>query len=153
MMFMIKKLRRKRSSHRLKMDLPQYMMQVTIAPILAGVHWIMHEYDSDINDPSCPHCHAKEKNWKLDIYSGCVYDYTNGKVCITKLSKKEFKRLWRQKGFLSLVLKERKWYEDEFQSKDSARYPPLPPMPSIGVSKKHGKLYLHIRSGWINKRF
>lgn len=150
---MIKKPLQKSALHWLKMNLQQYTKQVTIAPILAGVHWIMHEHDSDINDPSCPHCHAKEKNWKLDIYSGCVYDYTNGKAYITKLSKKEFKRLWKQKGFLSLVLKERKWYEDEFLSKDCVRYPPLPSMPSIRVSKKHGKLYLHIKSGWLNKRY
>lgn len=34
---------------------------------MKGVHWIIHEKDDDINEPSCSHCHAAEKNWKLNI--------------------------------------------------------------------------------------
>lgn len=130
----------------MKSEQPKMDMQVSVEPMLYGVHWIMHEHDADINDPSCPHCHAKEKNWKLNIYTGEIFDYTNGKTYIGKISKKEMKKLWNQKGFINLVARERKWYEDTYCSQNSERFPKLPAIPS---AKKHGKYIVRISKRWM----
>ena len=102
--------------------------------------WIMHEHDSDINDPSCPHLHAIGVKWKMDIYTGCMYLYPN-KIYMGRATKKEMKKLWSQRSFVDLVIRERKWYESEFHSKDPVRYPELP---KISVVRKHNKFYMKV---------
>ena len=133
------------SSPRMVATPARMVMQVAIESVLHGVHWYMHEHDKDINDPSCPHCHAKEKNWKLDIYTGAIYDYTNGKLRIGKLSKSEMKKLWKTKGFCELVLKERLWYETTHHSDNPKRYPALPVIP---FAQKRGKIKVCISNRW-----
>lgn len=116
-------------------NIPEYTQQVTIPMCLHKAHWIMHEHDADINNPSCPHCHAKEKNWKLDIYTGEIYDYSQGKRFIGCLSGREMKILWASKGFYDLVLREREWYDKNCHKQNPQRFPELPPIPSF-VSRK-----------------
>lgn len=119
--------------------------QVTVDCIIQGQHWIMHEHDDDINDPSCPHCHAKERNWKLDIYTGYIYEYPR-KRYKSKASKQEMKHLWQQKGFMELVIKERNLYYENYHFVDPSRYPELPPLP---VTIKKRKPSIRITSKWI----
>ena len=71
------------------------------------------------------------------IYTGAIYDYTNGKLRIGKLSKSEMRKLWKTKGFFELVLKERLWYEATYHSDNPKRYPALPVIP---FAQKRGKL-------------
>lgn len=115
--------------------------KVTIGPLICGVQWYMHERDDDINDPSCPHCHTKEKNWKLDIYNGNIYDYTNRKRYVKTISKKDFKIMWNYKGFLELVLRERQRYDKQYHSKDEKRYPALPPLPLDIIKNKNSRCH------------
>lgn len=122
--------------------------QVSVDIQIQGHKWIMHEHDADINDPSCPHLHAKDINWKLDIYTGYMYSYPEKKY-VGKASKKEMKNLWKQKDFVELVLRERLWYEKEYHSKNPQRYPILP---SVSVSCKHKKLYVRVSKKWIRKQ-
>lgn len=120
--------------------------QVNVISPLKGLHWFMHEHDDDINDPSCPHCHAKEKHWKLDIYTGYMYEYP-GKRYKGKLSKSDMRNMWSQKNFLDLVIKERLWYEMNYQKIDPVRYPKLPPLP---IKVKHRKAIFRISKKWMN---
>lgn len=131
-------------------NIPKYTQQVTIPMCLHKVHWIMHEHDADINDPSCPHCHAKEKNWKLDIYTGRIYDYSQGKKYIGCLTSREMNQLWASKGFYNLVMRERKWYYECYHNQNPRRYPDLPPIPSF-VSPQISNSTTAASSRWIRK--
>lgn len=46
---------------------------------LSGVKWMLHNCDDDKIWPSCPHMHAIEKPWKLDLYTGRFYDINTKK--------------------------------------------------------------------------
>ena len=120
--------------------------QIEIKSTMKGQKWYMHEHDKDINDPSCPHCHAKGKKWKLDIYTGHVYEYPD-KHYKGKISKSEMKKMWSQEGFLELVIKERQWYEENMHESNPVRYPLLPPLP---ISVKHNKVFVRVTTRWIN---
>lgn len=123
----------------------KYCLDITHT--MKGVHWIIHEKDADINEPSCPHCHAIEKNWKLNIYTGQIYDATNHCYLKEKVSKTELKKLWGQKKFVEIVLKERKRYETLHLS-DPVRYPALP---ELRLRTKHYRRSVVVSSRWLMK--
>lgn len=89
-----------------------------------GVKWTIHNHDDDINDPSCPHMHAIGKPWKLDLYTGAIYNKNTGKYLGT-IKYKDLLAIWRAKGVLKVILAERAIYE-ELHKKDPMRYPVLP---------------------------
>ena len=107
--------------------------RVEITSIMCGVRWYMNNHDEDINMPSCPHCHAHGKNWKLNIYTGRIYDKNS---YIGQISKKEFHNMWCQKEFCDAVLRERKWYNENYYDKNPVRYPKLPPLPKLVLRRK-----------------
>lgn len=111
--------------------------RVIFSTKIDNIKWVMHNHDKDIRDPSCPHCHAVGPDWKLNIYTGCYYNYPD-KTLQGKLNKKDLLTLWNEKGFLKQVYSEREWYEKEYHSKDPIRYPSLPlPVPDIKSKKYH----------------
>lgn len=89
-----------------------------------GVKWEIHNHDADINNPSCPHMHAIGKPWKLDLYTGIIYDEKTG-IYVGRIKAKELLEIWNAKGVLKIILAERAIYE-ELHKKDPIRYPALP---------------------------
>ena len=78
---------------------------------LKGLKWELHITDVDPN-PSVPHLHCIEnKNLKINIYDGEVYD--DG-INIGLLNKKEFNALWHDKKFLDMVKKSRDFYSKQY---------------------------------------
>ena len=120
---------------------------LNIAHTMKGLHWCIHEKDDDINEPSCPHCHAVEKNWKLNIYTGQIYDAQNHQYTGEKVSKAELKKLWKQKKFVEIVLKERARYE-ALHLNDSVRYPKLP---ELKLRIKHCRKSVVVSNSWLMK--
>lgn len=90
-----------------------------------GEIWEMHNHDVDIF-PSCPHMHAKDKPWKLDIYTGDVYDINTKKV-IKNIGKKALESIWSNKAVQTIVVEERRRYE-EMALENPHKYKPLPPL-------------------------
>ncbi len=90
-----------------------------------GVKWEIHNHDADINNPSCPHMHAIGKPWKLDLYTGNIYDERTGTHVVGQMKAKELFEIWNAKGVLKIILAERARYE-KFHKKDPIRYPELP---------------------------
>lgn len=88
--------------------------QITLGRItlsLKGMKWELHPFDRDCN-PSVPHLHCVEdKNIKINIYNGEIYD--DG-LNIGKLKDKEFNALWHDKTFLKLVKQSRDFYSKEY---------------------------------------
>ena len=69
-----------------------------------GVNWEIHNHDEDINKPSCPHMHASEKPWKLDLYTSIIYDEVTG-AYISRIKQKEHLEIWNAKGVLKIILR------------------------------------------------
>lgn len=111
---------------------------------VGGVKWEIHNRDADINDSSCPHMHAIGKPWKLDIYTGNIYDIKSKQI-IKKLTRKELKRIWNAKGVMKIILMERVLYYSEYHAIDPIRYPELPKLPSFKKNKCYSKtiMYTH----------
>lgn len=122
--------------------------RVKIDFTMAGYHWIMHNHDDDINNPSCPHCHAIDspREYKLNICTGEYFEYP-GEKYKGKISKQEMKKMWRQKDFLENVLRERKWYEETYHKINPERYPQLPPLPIV---LKRSKSMIKVTKKWIS---
>lgn len=69
-----------------------------------NIKWVWHKNDEDMW-PSFPHLHALERPYKMDIYTGTIYN--KQKQDIDKLSSKEMNFLWKDKNFyLMLTIKE-----------------------------------------------
>jgi len=123
-----RKIRYFKRTFRLEMRAPNIHYTLLSLPYcIKVVHWIIHEKDNDIF-PSCPHAHAVERNaWKMDLYTGKIYNKNTHKV-VSSIKKKKLKSIWAYPGVYSIVLKERERYE-ELRAKDPIRYPPLPDIP------------------------
>ena len=106
--------------------------RVEITSVMHGVRWYMNNHDKDINMPSCPHCHAHGNSWKLNIYTGRIYDKNK---CIGQIGIKEFYKMWIQEEFRDAVLRERKWYNENYHDKNPIRYPELPPLPKLDLKR------------------
>ena len=74
-----------------------------------GVKWEIHNHDADINNPFCPHMHAIGKPWKLDLYTGIIYDERTG-AYVGQIKPKELFEIWNAKGVLKIILAERAIY-------------------------------------------
>ena len=98
-----------------------------------GVKWEIHNHDADINNPSCPHMHAIGKPWKLDLYTGIIYDERTG-AYVGQIKPKELFEIWNAKGVLKIILAERAIYE-ELHKKDPIRYPVLPKLIVSGTKR------------------
>lgn len=86
------------------------------------LRWLWHENDQDMW-PSYPHLHAKKGSYKMDIYTGTIYE-THQNTVVRNLSNKEMKKLWEQKKFCKHVEEKRKFYMEKIY--DGIRYKELP---------------------------
>lgn len=69
---------------------------------IKGLKWRIHKNDMD-NWPSIPHLHAIEKNYKMDIYTGVVYN-ANNKKYIGSIRGKELRKLWQDEKIVDIVI-------------------------------------------------
>jgi hypothetical protein len=72
--------------------------------------WELYKADKD-PFPSIPHMHALNAPMKLNIYTGEIYD-TRNKILISVASKKDLKKLWSDKNFISAVENARQVYKE-----------------------------------------
>ena len=94
---------------------------------IKGVKWRIHKDDVD-TWPSIPHLHSLEKSWKLDAYTGRIYDIKTKKHIHTANSK-IMSKLWSDKKFVSIVIGYRERYGDKYN------FPPLPSFATDSVSQ------------------
>lgn len=74
------------------------------------MYWEFHKGDND-NLPSVPHGHSLDGKYKLEIWSGKIYNIQSGKVeYIAK--KKDMKALQQYPGFIEFVKECREEYKE-----------------------------------------
>lgn len=78
--------------------------------------------------------HAIGKPWKLDIYTGYIYDIKSKQI-IKKLTRKELGRILSTKGIMKIILVEIALYNSEYHAINPIRYPDLPKLPSFTKNK------------------
>lgn len=92
---------------------------------IEGHKWILHKYDSDVFFPSCPHFDCCDQRWKLDIYSGKIYNSSNHSY-VGKISYKVLKeKIWDIDIVVNMINDIRKRYELDRENKPD-RFPELP---------------------------
>ena len=74
--------------------------------------WTFHKYDVDFM-PSVPHGHSG--GYKLDVNDGAVYSGASNKA-IGYATKKELRRLQKEKDFRCFALEHIAWYKKTFPS-------------------------------------
>ncbi len=93
-----------------------------IKETIAKEKWYWHKNDEDFG-PSFPHLHSKNNPFKLDIYTGKVYNVKTKKV-INNVNNNELKLLWANADFNNYVLEKRRYYQENIY--DGKRYKNLP---------------------------
>ncbi len=82
---------------------------------IGGYKWFDELSDPDWFFPSCPHLHCKEKPYKLNVYTGELYDIRSKKVSsIERVGKKDLKELWKNKKFENFADKMRAKFLERF---------------------------------------
>lgn len=112
-----------------------------------GVKWEIHNHDADINNPSCPHMHAIGKSWKLDLYTGNIYESGSG-ILVGQVKRDELLAIWNAKGVYKIILAERALYEELHRS-NPTRYPSLPPL-LVSPANKKQKIKVDLRKNSVN---
>ena len=73
------------------------------------MYWEFHKGDADFN-PTVPHGHSLDGKYKLELWSGKIYEVSTGKLCAMAKGK-EMKTLYDLRGFVSFVEECRSEYE------------------------------------------
>ena len=77
--------------------------------------WYDELSDSDPYNPSCPHLHSVEGPYKMNVYTGQIYNTQTKKIvdgfCIRE---KDLRKLWNDKKFLAFALMMRTIHLDKF---------------------------------------
>ena len=105
------------------------------APLtLNGYKWYDELSDPDPFFPSCPHLHCTEKPYKLNVYTGELYNVQTKQIIRNeKIRTKELKELWKDKRFFEFVLFKR----NEFLSQHPDAY-----LPTIPCFEQRNRLHL-----------
>ena len=83
------------------------------------MRWYFHEYDPD-DKPSVPHGHSYEGNYKLNPWTGEVYEVINKKLIFRgKAKDKELATLLENEDFIQFAQKEKEWYKQEYPYKQT----------------------------------
>ena len=97
---------RKRYIKKVKNDFVMLRPNISIKKM----YWEFHKGDND-NFPSVPHGHSIDGKYKLEIWSGKIYNVQSGKLeYIAK--KKDMKALQQYPGFMEFVKECRKEYRE-----------------------------------------
>ena len=77
--------------------------------------WYDELSDSDPYNPSCPHLHSVGGPYKMDVYTGQIYNTQTKKIIEGyHIREKDLKKLWNDKKFVAFALAMRKLYSDKF---------------------------------------
>ncbi|MBQ7077386.1 MAG: hypothetical protein IJM91_04590 [Lachnospiraceae bacterium] len=76
--------------------------------------WYGEYADTDFFTPSCPHLHSEDQKYKLNVYTGDIYDAKNRKFNGMRVSDNELKKLWSDDKFYKFANEMRKIYSDKF---------------------------------------
>ena len=66
-----------------------------------GMSWVFHKGDDD-DRPSVPHGHSTDNLYRLQLWTGNIYEAQTGKLKY-KAKKKDIKALYNYPGFLEFV--------------------------------------------------
>ena len=77
--------------------------------------WYDETSDPDPFNPSCPHLHSKDGPYKMNVYTGEIYNTQTKKIISDyQISKKELRKLWSDKKFVKFALIMRKQYYEKY---------------------------------------
>ena len=77
--------------------------------------WYDELSDSDLFNPSCPHLHSKEGPYKMNVYTGEIYNIQTKKIISGYgVREKDLKKLWNDKKFVTFALIMRERYFEMF---------------------------------------
>lgn len=86
--------------------------------------WYDEIADSDMFTPSCPHLHSIDGKYKLNVYTGELYDIRLKKIIRDKrVNNDELKELWSESKFLQFAMKMRQLY---FEKYPQSQLPQIP---------------------------
>lgn len=98
---------RERLSLQHRANIPEYI-KLRPGVSIKGMYWEFHKGDNDYN-PSVPHGHSLNGLYKLQLWSGNIYEIRSGKLKY-KAKKKDMNALYNYPGFLDFVEECRKEY-------------------------------------------
>lgn len=77
--------------------------------------WYDEFADSDYFTPSCPHLHSEDGKYKLNVYTGELYNIRLKRNCTDKyVPKEELKKLWEENKFIKFSNEMRKKYKEKY---------------------------------------
>ena len=80
--------------------------------------------DADMFTPSCPHLHSTDGKYKLNVYTGELYDIRLKKTIRNKVvNNDELNKLWSETKFLQFAMKMRQLY---FEKYPQSQLPQIP---------------------------
>lgn len=80
--------------------------------------------DKDVFIPSCPHLHSEDDKYKLNVYTGEIYDRRRRIVLRDKyVPNDELKKLWDDQKFKEFADKMRDYYKEE---RPNSKLPDIP---------------------------
>ena len=104
---------------------------------IGGFKWYDELSDPDPFFPSCPHLHCKGKPYKLNVYTGELYNTRTKQIIRNeKIRKKDLKELWENTLFLEFVKYKRMEYLQNY---------PNGILPEIPTFHKLNKMFGHHR--------
>ena len=101
------------------------------------IYWEFHKGDADFN-PSMPHGHSLDGKYKLELWSGNIYDVKTKELCWIA-NPKEMQQLYSYEEFLEFVVDCRSEY---IKSHPNFNLPPLSALPT-SKSSKHLSIRKH----------
>ena len=79
------------------------------------MYWYDELADADMFTHLCPHLHSVDGKYKLNVYTGELYDLRLKKIIRNKIvSNDELRRLWGDAGFLQFATKMRELYFEKY---------------------------------------
>lgn len=99
--------------------------------------WYDELADSDPFTPSCPHLHSWEEKYKLNVYTGEIYDIRSKKNISNKyVNEDELSKLWADTRFQQFACKMRDIYKEKFPNSV------LPSIPTYNCKNKLERIHI-----------
>ena len=86
--------------------------------------WYDELADADMFTPSCPHLHSIDNKYKLNVYTGEIYDIRLKKIIKNKkVNMDEIKKLWNESKFQEFAMKMRQLYFEKYPKSELPEIP------------------------------
>lgn len=113
-----------------KVSTPRFTMYTPNMKIYK-MDWTFHKADDDPN-PSVPHGHSSDNQYRLRLWDGKVYKKQSGKLeYVGHAKRKELQALFRIDEFQAFIGKSRVWYKENHPV-----CPPLSPLSGHRVAMR-----------------